>query len=125
MTCANTKFMNEARHRISIENFVLTADDYGGGDNVWTAIGTYWAMIEPSSGREVFASQQLQSRVTHKITIRYNATFANTKDFGKYRIVFNSRYMNVQYVRNLDNTLKFEGKEYQEILVEENAAIFA
>ena len=81
MSCDNTKFMNEAKHRVTIENFVLTTDDYGGADSAWTSVGTFWAMIEPASGREVFASEQLQSRITHKVTIRYNASFANTKEF--------------------------------------------
>jgi SPP1 family predicted phage head-tail adaptor len=127
--CGNEKFMGQAKHRITIENQVLTGDDYGGGDVAWSSTtgggGTYWAMMEPTSGREVFASEQLQSRVTHKITIRYNSNFANTKDFSKYRITFGSRIFNVRYVRNLDETMKFEGKEYQEILAEENGAIFA
>lgn len=117
--------MGQAKHRIDIQSNVLTSDDYGGADGAWTSLGKFWAMIEPLSGREVFASEQLQSRVTHKMTIRYQSSFANTKDFSKYRIVFNSRYFNIRYVRNLDASMKFEGKEFQEFQVEENAAIFA
>ncbi len=125
MKCSKETFAGQARSRIAIENFVLTGDDYGGGDNVWTEVGKFWAIIKPSSGREVFASEQLQSRTTHKITIRYNSSFSNTKDFAKYRIKFESRYFNIRHVRNFDDDMETEGKSFQEISAEENAAIFA
>ena len=39
----------------------------------WGEIDTVWAAIEPVSGREFWAQQQVQSEVTVKIRIRYRS----------------------------------------------------
>jgi SPP1 family predicted phage head-tail adaptor len=117
-----SKFNSLARNRIRIEQKILTDTNSGGQSLDWQLVNSYWGQIKPASGNEVFRSEQLQSRVTHKILIRYQAAFANTKDFGSYRIVYNSRIFNIKFVRNLHDDMETEGLEYQEIMAEENAA---
>ena len=116
-----SKFNSIARNRISIQQKTMTDTAYGGQAVDWVINGTYWAQIKPLSGSEVFRSQQLQSKVTHKILIRYQSDFANTKDFAAFRIVYDSRIFNIRYVRNLHDDMETEGLEYQEIMAEENA----
>lgn len=60
------------RHRITIQ------EERDGGKNrfneqikTWEDIATVWASIEPISGREYWAGQQVQSEITHRIRIRY------------------------------------------------------
>jgi SPP1 family predicted phage head-tail adaptor len=57
------------RHRVTIQRPV--ADPAWGGTTTWQDHATVWAAIEPLSGREFFAAQQVQSETTGKITIRY------------------------------------------------------
>jgi SPP1 family predicted phage head-tail adaptor len=116
-------FGGKARHRILVERQALTGDDYGGASNTWTTVGNYWAMMKPLSGREVFATEQNMSRVTHSFTIRYQSGLKNTKDIGSYRITFEDRLFEVKFVRNLDETRKNEGRVYQELIAEENGAL--
>lgn len=128
MACKTKKcdsFSGKARHRITVQSQSLAVDDYGGASNTWTSAGTFWAMMKPMNGRDVFASEQNMSRVTHSFTIRYKASFANTKDFGSYRISYDGRLFEVKYIRNLDNTRKVEGTAFQEIIAEENGALLA
>ncbi len=114
-------FASLAKTRITIQKQTLVDDNIGGQTLTWTTILTVWAIVKPYSGREVFYSEQKQSRVTHKMTIRYNSLVSNTKVAGSYRITFADRIFNVQFVRNLDMDMQSEGKDYQELTVEENA----
>jgi len=46
-------------------------DAYGQPNTSWEEVDTVWAAIEPVSGREFWAQQQVQSEITAKIRIRY------------------------------------------------------
>lgn len=65
------------RHRVTIQRYELVVDEYGAplrGESrkeLWKDVATVWASVEAVSGREFFASQQVQSEVTHKVTIRF------------------------------------------------------
>ena len=114
------EWRSNASHKITIQSKTLTGDDYGGQSLSWTNQSTPYAMIVPVSGREVFASQQLQSRVTHKMTIRYQSALKNTATTASYQVLYDDRIFSVKYIRNLDDEMKSEGKSYQELYVEEN-----
>lgn len=109
------EFRARATHRIDIQQNTGTSDVYGGQTTAWSTIYTVWAVIEPLSGREVFAQEQMQSRVTSKMTIRYQSALKNTQEAGKYRIAYDSRIFPIYYVRNLADDMKSEGKTYQEL----------
>jgi SPP1 family predicted phage head-tail adaptor len=121
--CKNKiNFASIARNRISVQQKSVTTTNSGGESVTWEEQGLYWAQIKPLSGYEQMRAEQLQSRVSHKILIRYQSQFANTKDFAAWRIVYDSRIFNIKYIRNLYDDMETEGKEYQEIIAEENAA---
>lgn len=114
-------FSAMATDRILVQKPTETTDAYGGRTVVWTNVGTYWASITPVSGRELFAQSQTQSRATHKMVIRYKSDFKNIALISDYRIQFDDRFFAINAIRNLHNDMKSEGKDYQELLVEENA----
>ena len=61
------------RHRVTLQRQELVFGELGAPlhNKVWKDVATVWASVEAVSGREFFASQQVQSEVTHKVTIRF------------------------------------------------------
>lgn len=116
------EFPAKAKNRIVIQSRGDASDDYGGSAVTWSTLATVWAIIEPMSGREVLQSEQLQSRVTHKVTIRYNATLKSTATGAKYRISYDGRLFPIKFVQNFDEDLKTEGTVFQVLTCEENNA---
>ncbi len=60
--------------RITISELVTgipAADELGNPNTSWESIATVWASIEPISGREFWAQQQVQSEITVRIRIRF------------------------------------------------------
>lgn len=85
------------RHRIEIQNSVDTRDEFGAiSGQTWHPFCYVWAAIEPLSGREYFSAAQAQSKVSHKIMMRY-------KDGIKpyYRILWNDRIFNILSILNI------------------------
>lgn len=61
------------RTRVDIQQPVRTPDRAGGVTQHWSTMTTVWAEVLPISGKEVFEQMKLQSKISHKITIRYRA----------------------------------------------------
>lgn len=59
------------RHRGTIQQKTETPDSYGELIETWTTLATVWCSVEPISGREFFAAQQVQAEVSARIRIRY------------------------------------------------------
>ncbi len=78
------------RNRVILQSKTVTRNDYGEETIVWTEKDTLWASIEPLTAREYFQSQQVQSQVTHKITIRYYLGLRTD-----YRMLWGSRIFNI------------------------------
>jgi len=60
--------------RIKISQLVTgspTTDEFGAPNTSWEELDTVWAAVEPISGREFWAQQQVQSEIIAKIRIRY------------------------------------------------------
>lgn len=57
--------------RITIQTPSDTLNALGEPVKSWTSYATVWAAIEPISGREFWAMQQVHSEVTVRIRIRY------------------------------------------------------
>lgn len=61
------------RHRVTIEEYTETRDQYGGVVHTWgTHAADVPAEIVPLSGREFVAAQAMQDSVTARITVRYD-----------------------------------------------------
>lgn len=63
--------IGELNRRIEVLENQVTRDEYGGEESNWITVGRVWAKIEPSSGKEFLAGQQVQAEYTTKFTIRY------------------------------------------------------
>lgn len=62
------------KHRVTIQEAVLTPDGAGGFTHVWQDIAEapeVFAAITPVSGAEQFRFGQLQATATHHIVVRY------------------------------------------------------
>lgn len=118
MSCCD--FTKLANYRIVIRAPGLVTDAYGGQVNTWATVATVWAWIRPLNSFERSKQNQLQSDASHKIVIRYNSTFKDTKEFGANSITFDSRVYSIVGIKNLDMTLKNYGREFQEIMAIDN-----
>ena len=85
------------RHRIEIQRAATGHNPHGGVQEDWQTLATRWAAIEPFRARELFAAQQVQSQVTHRIWMRYFAGLQSTD-----RIKFGERIFNIDGIRNID-----------------------
>lgn len=63
--------IGKLRHRVTIQKLISTPDGGGGSTKTWIDDATVWAAIEPLRGGERYVAQQVQSELTHKITMRY------------------------------------------------------
>ena len=63
--------IGELRHRIVLQNKVVTEDELKQQSETWTDVVTIWACVEPLSGKEYFAAKQTNAEVSVKFTLRY------------------------------------------------------
>lgn len=61
----------QLRHRVTLERITSrTKDSVGELQPVWTAVGDYFAFVNPLSGRELWNAQQVTPLVSHSVTMR-------------------------------------------------------
>ena len=85
------------RHRIAVQTEANARDENGGVVKSWNTAATRWGRIRPLSGRELTAAQQVDSRVTHEITLRFYDGLSPL-----FRLSHDSRIYNIVSVRNID-----------------------
>jgi SPP1 family predicted phage head-tail adaptor len=56
--------------RLVIEREELAADGAGGFSASWVELATVWGRLEPLGGRERLHGLQLESAVSHRVTLR-------------------------------------------------------
>lgn len=86
------------RHRVSIQKATETRDAAGGVIQSWATVAKRWASIQPATGKERIEADQVESRITHKITMRHYTNLS-----PEYRIEHNGRLFGVVSVANLDD----------------------
>jgi SPP1 family predicted phage head-tail adaptor len=59
--------------RVELQAPARTRNSLGESVATWATTATVWASIEPLSGRELIAAQQVQSEVSAVVRIRYRA----------------------------------------------------
>lgn len=79
------------RHRLHIQSKTETRDARGGVIETWTTVAERWGMISPLRMREIFQAQQVEARVSHRITLRYYAGLTN-----QHRVVHENRIFHIQ-----------------------------
>lgn len=98
------------RHRVTIQRPHETRDVQGGVTRTWLDVGTAWASIEPLSGREATIVHQVDSRITHRVNMRYYSGLVATD-----RLSLSGRTFGIVSVRNVD-----EMDREHEVMAQEN-----
>ncbi len=80
----------ELRHRVTLQAKTQTTDIIGGATVAWSKVTDLWAKIEPQSGMQTFRMGQLETPITHKVTIRYRAGVT-----ANQRLLFGSRVFEI------------------------------
>jgi SPP1 family predicted phage head-tail adaptor len=65
--------LSDMRHRLELEQPQRTSLSGGGVSVTWVKLADIWASITPLKMREHFTRHQVNSEITHSITIRYRA----------------------------------------------------
>jgi head-tail adaptor len=89
----------DLRHVLTLQRCATTQGEAGKPVLTYSAVGTYWALVEPLIGYERFTARQLKSTTSHKITMR-NIGPVNPSD----RFVFESE----SRVFNVDSVYRHE-----------------
>jgi SPP1 family predicted phage head-tail adaptor len=88
--------------RLKIQSRSTNQDTFGGPSLVWIDVATVWAEIQPLTGRELESAQRMASEVSHQITVRYQANFADPKVVAGYRAIYKGRVFNIHASLNED-----------------------
>ena len=83
------------RHRVTVCDKVTAEDNIGGTYDTWVDLFTISAKVEPVGAREQLFSMQMNHRVTHRVTIRYNANV-----LPEHRLTHKGRTLNIKGIRN-------------------------
>ena len=94
--------IGEMRERVTIQTATLQADSIGGATPSWSDVDTVWARVEPLSGSEGEAQDQLQSSQLYRITIRYRNDIT-----AAHRITWRGTAMNIRALANPDERRHF------------------
>ena len=63
------------KHRITLQRYNVTKDEYGQDVESWVDIATIWADFLPKRSKEFYAEQQVNAELTAVISIRYRSDF--------------------------------------------------
>jgi SPP1 family predicted phage head-tail adaptor len=105
--------IGKLREYIAVENPTETPDSVGGYTVTWSTFANVWAKIEPTNSQHQYHSENLEYRVTHKITIRELAGLNI-----KMRISFENRIFHIRGFRDI-----LERDRFQELLCEEGSGV--
>lgn len=97
------------KHRVTIQDYVKTSNDFGEVVEEWSDKFYIWASIQTISGKEQFLSNQNFATLSHKLRVRF-VDGINPKN----RVKYGDRYFNILAVLNI-----FEANKEIEILCEE------
>lgn len=92
----------ELNRLISIQQRGTTRDEFGQQVTTWSEVKKVYALIEPLAGNERIAAMSVSTDVSHRITVRYDAIFADPRVVAAYRVVYGTRTFNIQASMNLD-----------------------
>ena len=90
--------------RIRIQAPTRTRDAIGGSVSGWETCTTRWGSVEPLAGKEVFRGNQVDSRLTHKVWMRYDRNIRLNPDM---RLIYNGRILNIHSVANIKEADRF------------------
>lgn len=103
----------DLRHRLMIQQRLITRGNQGGFSYSWGTLNTVWGSVEPIGENEQEQSNSLAANITHRIRIRSMSGLN-----ASMRIKFGERVLNIASIRNIE-----ERRIYQEILCTETEVI--
>lgn len=83
---------------VTLQKLSETLDDFGQPTQDWVTEASCWAGIEPISGRERIAGDQVYADLTHRVMMRYRSGVT-----PKMRIVQADRILEIAAVIDRDN----------------------
>ena len=83
------------RNRLVLQSKTYTTDSYGAQIVGWSTQATVWGAIEPLSGKEYLAQQQIQSEIMVRIVIRYRSDITTA-----WRITNDGLYYDIENILN-------------------------
>ncbi len=112
--------IGKLRHKLNVQTQTRTSDGGGSQNVTYSDSFSIFGMIEPKTGSERVFGDQLEERVTHIITTRFNRNIS-FKNRLQYRFnrdgASHTRTFNIKRVINRDTR-----DRYLDILVEEGVA---
>lgn len=84
------------RHRIEIQEQTQTPDAAGQPIRTWSTVFTRWGSIEPLRGQERVEAEQVKSKTTVKIQLRYCAVLTT-----EYRLKHGGKFYNIDSIVNV------------------------
>ena len=91
------------RHRVALQSKTATPNASAGFDESYATVATVWGRVETLARVAYLDGQQLEDRVTHRITIRYRSDALTA---WRYALFDGNRYY-VRGVRELDDRKRF------------------
>lgn len=92
----------DLRHRVTFQQRTEVRDALGGASVAWRDVATVWANIQPLGARERLAAQAIHVEVSHTVTIRYHAQFANPRTTAALRLLYGERIFDIHGVTDPD-----------------------
>lgn len=89
----------QLRHRVAIQRATETKNGLGEPVHTWATQVTRWMRVEPMQGKELFEARQVNPKMSHKVTMRYDGTTSVTPDD---RLLWGSRVFNIVDVQNVE-----------------------
>lgn len=86
------------RHRLTVERYTATRDQFGGEVQAWSELLSRRCSVEYSGGREFLNSQQEQTQLKALFRVRHDS--ATSGITPKDRIVFDGEYWDIETVIN-------------------------
>lgn len=86
--------------RITLYKFGEITDSMGQEKQELTPVATIWGDLRPVRGNEYYEVQKIQAKVSHKLYIRYNASYADID--SNWYVGFGDKEFDVVSVINVD-----------------------
>lgn len=85
------------RHRVTVQQKVVTRDAYGAEVVTWQEFATLWMSVEPLSGREYVAMRHSESDISTRFRCRYKAGLDTAM-----RLLFNGQAFDIREIINAE-----------------------
>lgn len=89
------------RRRALLQQRGVAADTFGQQTTTWTTLFPIWCEIQALSGQALYSAQAVQTEISHTVTVRYRAEFADPKVVATYRVLYNGRCFDIKAMMNV------------------------